>query len=40
MVRTVCGMQLRAKFLMQMLGLTEAVNQMAMANRVHWYVMC
>ena len=42
MVRAMCGVQLkhtkRSKHLM--LGLNETMDQLAMANIVHWYGMC
>ena len=42
MVRAMCGVQLkdRKRFadLMFMLGLNETMDQLAMANSVHWYV--
>ena len=41
MVREMCGVQLkdrkRSTDLMFMLGLNEAMDQLAMANCVHWY---
>ena len=41
MVRAMCGVQLKdrkiSKDLMFMLGLTETIDQLAMANNVHWY---
>ena len=41
MVRAMCGVQLRDRkrstYLMFMLGLPEAIDQLAMANSVRWY---
>ena len=41
MVRVICGVQLKDKNtytdLMIMLGLNEAIDQLAMASIVHWY---
>ena len=41
MVRAMCGVQLkdrkRSMYLMFMLGLKETMDQLAMANSVHWY---
>ena len=41
MVRAMCGVQLhnrkRSTYLMFMLGLNETIDQLAMANSVHWY---
>ena len=41
MVRAMCGVQLKARKrstdLMLMLGLNETIDQLAMANSVHWY---
>ena len=41
MVRAMCRVQFKdrkiSKDLMLMLGLHEATDQLAMANRVHWY---
>ena len=41
MMRTICGAQLKhrecAVDLMLMLGLSEIVDQLAMANHLHWY---
>ena len=41
MVRAFCGLQLkdrkRSTDLMFLLGLKETMDQLAMANRVHWY---
>ena len=45
-MRTMCGVQLkdnkRSTDLMFMLGLRETMDQLAMANSVHWYghVLC
>ena len=40
-VRAMCGVQLKnrkiSKDLMLMLGLNESIDQLAMANSVHWY---
>ena len=40
-VRAVCGVQLkdrkRSKDFMLMLGMNETIDQLAMANSVHWY---
>ena len=38
-VKAMCGMQLedRSRDFMLMLGLNEAIDQLAMANGVHWY---
>ena len=40
-MRTMCGVQLkdrkRSSDLMFMLGLSETLDQFAMANSVHWY---
>ena len=41
MVREMCGVQLkyrkRSKDLILVLGLHEAIDQLAMANSIHWY---
>ena len=41
MVRAICGVQLkdrkRSMDFMFMLGLKETIDQLAMANSVHWY---
>ena len=40
MVRAICGIQLKDKQytdLMFMLGFAETIDQLAMANSVHWY---
>ena len=41
MMRAICGVQLkdrnRSKDLMLMLDLNETIDQLAMANSVHWY---
>ena len=40
-MRAMCGVQLkdrkRSVYLMMMLGLKETIDQLAMANSVHWY---
>ena len=44
MVRAMCGVQLkgrkRSTDLMLMLGLNEAIGQLATADSVHWYGGC
>ena len=41
MVRAMCGVQLkdrkRSTYLMFVLGLSETIDQLAMANSAHWY---
>ena len=38
MVKAMCGRQLKdTRDLMSMLGLNESIDQLAMANSVHWY---